>query len=73
MDLSMWERKKVGFIHCVVKPNFYILHFAGCMYRILRCIFIMPYWFCPLSKRFEALVLSLTLLINMVEHSDENR
>ena len=43
------------------------------MYRILRCIFIMPYWFCPLSKRFEALVLSLTLLINMVEHSDENR
>ena len=33
----------------------------------------MPYWFCPLSKRFEALVLSLTLLINMVEHSDENR
>ena len=47
--------------------------FSGCMYRILRCIFIMPYWFCPLSKRFEALVLSLTLLINMVEHSDENR
>ena len=45
----------------------------GCMYRVLRCIFIMPYWFCPLSKRFEALVLSLTLLINMVEHSDENR
>ena len=33
----------------------------------------MPYWFCPLSKRFEALVLGLTLLINMVEHSDENR
>ena len=45
----------------------------GCMYRVLRCIFIMPYWFCPLGKRFEALVLSLTLLINMVEHSDENR
>ena len=45
----------------------------GCVYRVLRCIFIMPYWFCPLSKRFEALVLSLTLLINMVEHSDENR
>jgi len=45
----------------------------GCMYRVLRCIFIMPYWFCPLSKRFEAIVLSLTLLINMVEHSDENR
>ena len=45
----------------------------GCMYRVLRCIFIMPYWFCPLSKRFEALVLSLTLLINMVEHSEENR
>merc|ERR1711936_582900 len=43
------------------------------MYRVLRCTFIMPYWFCPLSKRFEALVLSLTLLINMVEHSEENR
>lgn len=33
----------------------------------------MPYWFCPLGKRFEALVLSLTLLINMVEHCEENR
>ena len=40
---------------------------------MLRCLFIMPYWFCPLNKRFEALVLSLTLLINMVEHCEENR
>jgi len=53
--------------------SLYVGEKEGCMYRILRCIFIMPYWFCPLSKRFEALVLSLTLLINMVEHSDENR
>ena len=43
------------------------------MARVLRCLFIMPYWFCPLNKRFEALVLSLTLLINMVEHCEENR
>merc|ERR1719479_249411 len=53
--------------------SLYVGQKEGCMYRILRCVFIMPYWFCPLSKRFEALVLSLTLLINMVEHSDENR
>jgi len=46
---------------------------SGCMTRVLRCLFIMPYWFCPLGKRFEALVLSLTLLINMVEHCEENR
>ena len=45
----------------------------GCVGRVLRCLFIMPYWFCPLAKRFEALVLALTLLINMVEHCEENR
>jgi len=45
----------------------------GCIGRVLRCLFIMPYWFCPLNKRFEALVLALTLLINMVEHCEENR
>jgi len=45
----------------------------GCVGRVLRCLFIMPYWFCPLGKRFEALVLALTLLINMVEHCEENR
>merc|ERR1711962_275895 len=45
----------------------------GCVGRVLRCLFIMPYWFCPLGKRFEAFVLALTLLINMVEHCDENR
>ena len=45
----------------------------GCVGRVLRCLFIMPYWFCPLGKRFEALVLALTLMINMVEHCEENR
>jgi len=45
----------------------------GCVGRVLRCLFIMPYWFCPLAKRFEALVLALTLMINMVEHCEENR
>jgi len=53
--------------------SLYVGQKPGCMGRVLRILFIMPYWFCPLGKRFEALVLALTLLINMVEHCDENR
>jgi len=53
--------------------SLYIGQKQGCMARVLRTLFIMPYWFCPIGKRFEALVLALTLLINMVEHCDENR
>eukprot|EP00092_Neocalanus_flemingeri_P025085 GFUD01027201.1.p1 GENE.GFUD01027201.1~~GFUD01027201.1.p1 ORF type:complete len:1771 (+),score=422.39 GFUD01027201.1:149-5461(+) len=53
--------------------SLYIGQKQGCMSRVLRILFIMPYWFCPIGKRFEALVLALTLLINMVEHCDENR
>jgi len=53
--------------------SLYVGQKQGCMARVLRILFIMPYWFCPLGKRFEALVLALTLMINMVEHCDENR
>jgi len=53
--------------------SLYVGQKQGCMGRVLRTLFIMPYWFCPIGKRFEALVLALTLLINMVEHCDENR
>merc|ERR1712241_1632702 len=60
-----YRNKAYGSVHVGQKK--------GCMATVLRCLFIMPYWFCPLGKRFEALVLSLTLLINMVEHCDENR
>jgi len=60
-----YRNKAYGSLYVGQKP--------GCMGRVLRILFIMPYWFCPLGKRFEALVLALTLLINMVEHCDENR
>jgi len=53
--------------------SLYVGQKQGCMARVLRILFIMPFWFCPLGKRFEALVLALTLMINMVEHCDENR
>ena len=43
------------------------------MNRALRCLFIIPFWFVPLSKRFESLVLALSLLINLVENCMENR
>ena len=41
--------------------------------RSLRCLFIIPFWFVPLSKRFECLILALTLLVNLVETCLENR
>jgi len=47
--------------------------YSGMMQRALRCLFIIPFWFVPLSKRFECLVLSLALLINLVENCFENR
>lgn len=45
----------------------------GMIGRALRCLFIIPFWFVPLSKRFESLILALALLINLVENCVENR
>ena len=51
----------------------YLFRFLGMMNRALRCLFIIPFWFVPLSKRFECLVLALALIINLVENCVENR
>jgi len=45
----------------------------GMMHRSLRCLFIIPFWFVPLSKRFECLILALTLMVNLVETCVQNR
>ena len=39
---------------------------------VLHCLFVMPEYL-PVEKRFDVLVLTLTLLINLVEHCEENR
>merc|ERR1711874_266950 len=39
---------------------------------VVRCLFIMGEYM-PRQKRFDILVLALTLIINLVEHCDENR
>jgi hypothetical protein len=44
----------------------------GMIQGVVRCLFIMPEYM-PRQKRFDILVLSLTLIINLVEHCDENR
>jgi len=44
----------------------------GLCQGVARCLFIMPEYM-PRQKRFDILVLSLTLIINLVEHCDENR
>ena len=39
---------------------------------VLHCLFVMPSYL-PIEKRFDVLVLTLTLLINLVEHCEQNR
>ena len=39
---------------------------------VLHCLFVMPDYL-AVEKRFDVLVLTLTLLINLVEHCEENR
>ena len=39
---------------------------------VLHCLFVMPDYV-PVEKRFDILVLTLTLLINLVEHCEHNR
>jgi hypothetical protein len=39
---------------------------------VLHCLFVMPDYL-AIEKRFDVLVLTLTLLINLVEHCEENR
>ena len=39
---------------------------------VLHCLFVMPDYL-PVEKRFDILVLTLTLLINLVEHCEQNR
>lgn len=39
---------------------------------VLHCLFVMPNYL-PVEKRFDGLVLTLTLLINLVEHCEPNR
>ena len=39
---------------------------------VLHCLFVMPEYV-PVEKRFDILVLTLTLLINLVEHCEHNR
>ena len=39
---------------------------------VLHCLFVMPEYL-AFEKRFDVLVLTLTLLINLVEHCEENR
>ena len=39
---------------------------------VLHCLFVMPNYL-PVEKRFDVLVLTLTLLINLVENCEENR
>ena len=39
---------------------------------VLHCLFVLPDAL-PLEKRFDVLVLTLTFIINLVEHSEENR
>ena len=39
---------------------------------VLHCLFVMPEYL-AIEKRFDVLVLTLTLLINLVEHCEENR
>ena len=39
---------------------------------VLHCLFVMPEYV-PIEKRFDILVLTLTLLINLVEHCEHNR
>ena len=39
---------------------------------VLHCLLVMPDYV-PVEKRFDILVLTLTLLINLVEHCEHNR
>jgi hypothetical protein len=39
---------------------------------VLHCLFVLPDSL-PVDKRFDVLVLTLTFIINLVEHSEENR
>ena len=39
---------------------------------VLHCLFVLPESL-PDEKRFDVLVLTLTFVINLVEHSEENR
>ncbi len=39
---------------------------------VLHCLFVIPNYL-PVEKRFDVLVLTLTLLINLVEHCEPNR
>ena len=39
---------------------------------VFHCLFAMPYYL-PVEKRFDILVLTLTLMINLVEHCEQNR
>ena len=39
---------------------------------VLHCLFVMPDYL-AIEKRFDVLVLTLTLIINLVEHCEDNR
>jgi len=39
---------------------------------VLHCLFVMPDYL-PVEKRFDVQVLTLTLVINLMEHCEENR